>query len=442
MSETYQTMNPATGELVATFPQSSDLEVLTSLEIAHECFNTTWRRYTITNRAKVVARAAAILMENLEEHAQLITLEMGKLIEQSRREVQVSADILKYYADHAESFLRPSEKPSQRAIIHSEPIGVVLAIEPWNFPYSQLARVAGPQIMAGNVLLVKPAPSTPQCALAFARVIQEAECPKGVYTNLFCSIDQVNTLIDDFRVRGVTLTGSERAGSAVAERAGRNLKKTVLELGGSDAAVILEDANMDNAVQCSLKARLITMDRTDAFISGLTSRLSKFVPGKPTDVATTIGPLGSQRSLDIILEQVSISRSHGARVIMGGKRIDCKGFYMEPTIITNISSTNPLFAQETFGPVFSIYTAANETEAVSIANATKFGLGASVYSENKENAHRIGGLLDCGMVFINGPPFLSAEMPWGGVKNSGYGRELGGELGIMEFVNQKMIRLV
>lgn len=451
----YQTVNPTNEKVEKTFPNTSDWEVLEAIATAQRCFDSSWRHSSIAERAKIVSRAAALLKENLETHAQLITLEMGKHIDQARWEISVSSDILQYYADNAESFLKPYDIPKEKATVYAEPVGVILAIEPWNYPYYQLARVAGPQLMAGNVLLLKPAPSTPQCALAFARTFQDAGAPEGAYTNIFSSIAQVNTLIDDFRVRGVCLTGSEKAGAAVAERAGRNLKKVVLELGGSDPVLILEDADLEGSLSPCIMGRLLGMgqscaaskrfiivghERSNTFVQGLTAGLAGLQPGEPTESSTTIGPLASQRGLDLLLDQISKSVEHGAKVVAGGRRISRPGFYVEPTIITNISAENPLFQQETFGPVFSIYTVESEAEAVAIANATKFGLGASVYSADKERAHRVGKMLDCGMVFLNAPAWTSPEMPWGGVKNSGFGKELGGELGIIEFVNKKLVR--
>jgi succinate-semialdehyde dehydrogenase/glutarate-semialdehyde dehydrogenase len=453
--DVYQTINPTNEKVEKTFPLTSDAEVLETLATAQKCFDSNWRHATIADRAKIVSRAAALLKENLETHAQLITLEMGKHIDQARWEVSVSSDILQYYADNAESFLKPHEIPKENATVYTEPIGVILAIEPWNYPYYQLARVAGPQLMAGNVILLKPAPSTPQCALAFARAFQEAGAPAGAYTNIFSSIPQINTLIDDFRVRGVCLTGSERAGAAVAERAGRKLKKVVLELGGSDPVLLLDDADIEGSLGACIMGRLLGMgqscaaskrfiivgkERSDTFVKGLTAGLAPLQPGEPTESSTTIGPLASQRGLDLLLDQISKAVEHGAKVVAGGKRISRPGFYVEPTVITEITAENPLFQQETFGPVFSIYTVESESEAVAIANATQFGLGASVFSADKEKALRVAKLLDCGMVFLNGSVWTSPEMPWGGVKNSGFGRELGGELGIVEFVNKKLIR--
>ncbi|KVW85960.1 NAD-dependent succinate-semialdehyde dehydrogenase [Burkholderia cepacia] len=452
----FETLNPATGEQVKTFPGMTDAEVLAALDTAEQCYQNDWKTRTVHERAKVVARAAAILREKAEEYAGYITLEMGKLIAQSRFEVELSASILEYYATHAETFLKEQTLPeAPGSVVVTEPVGVILAVEPWNFPYYQLARVAGPQIVAGNVVMMKHAPNCPQCALAFARLFEEADAPEGVYTNLFCSVEQIATLIDDFRVRGVTLTGSERAGAAVAERAGRNLKKVVLELGGSDPAIVLEDAPLEDAINqtafgrmintgqgCAATKRFIIVgkERGKQFLDGLIARLSGLTVGDPTDEKTEVGPLASERALEGLLNQIEDAKAHGAKVVLGGKRIDRPGFYLEPTILTNIAADNPLTQQETFGPIVSFYVVANEEEAIKLANATKFGLGASVYSADLDRAKRVAGRIESGMVFINSCAYSGPEVPFGGVKNSGFGRELS-EYGFGEFVNRKLVRV-
>ncbi|TDV38120.1 succinate-semialdehyde dehydrogenase/glutarate-semialdehyde dehydrogenase [Paraburkholderia caballeronis] len=453
---TFETLNPATGEQVKTFPGMTDTEVLAALDTADRRYQNDWKTRPVPERAKVMARAAAILREKAEEYAGYITLEMGKLIAQSRYEVELSASILEYYATHAETFLKDQALPeAPGSVVVTEPVGVILAVEPWNFPYYQLARVAGPQIVAGNVVMMKHAPNCPQCALAFARLFEEAGAPEGVYTNLLCSVEQIATLIDDFRVRGVTLTGSERAGAAVAERAGRNLKKVVLELGGSDPAIVLEDASLEDALNQSAFGRMICMgqacvatkrfivvgkERGKQFLDGLIARMSGLVVGNPADGETEVGPLVSGRALEGLLQQIEDARAHGASVVLGGKRIDRPGFYLEPTIITDIAVDNPLYQQETFGPIASFYVVENEEEAIGLANATKFGLGASVYSADLERAKRVARRIESGMVFINSCAYTGPEVPFGGVKNSGFGRELS-EYGFGEFVNRKLVRI-
>ncbi|TDV20855.1 NAD-dependent succinate-semialdehyde dehydrogenase [Paraburkholderia caballeronis] len=452
----FETLNPATGEQVKTFPGMTDTEVLAALDTADRRYQNDWKTRPVPERAKIMARAAAILREKAEEYAGYITLEMGKLIAQSRYEVELSASILEYYATHAETFLKDQALPeAPGSVVVTEPVGVILAVEPWNFPYYQLARVAGPQIVAGNVVMMKHAPNCPQCALAFARLFEEAGAPEGVYTNLLCSVEQIATLIDDFRVRGVTLTGSERAGAAVAERAGRNLKKVVLELGGSDPAIVLEDASLEDALNQSAFGRMICMgqacvatkrfivvgkERGKQFLDGLIARMSDLVVGNPADGETEVGPLVSGRALEGLLQQIEDARAHGASVVLGGKRIDRPGFYLEPTIITDIAVDNPLYQQETFGPIASFYVVENEEEAIGLANATKFGLGASVYSADLERAKRVARRIESGMVFINSCAYTGPEVPFGGVKNSGFGRELS-EYGFGEFVNRKLVRI-
>ncbi|EXJ93214.1 hypothetical protein A1O3_01771 [Capronia epimyces CBS 606.96] len=455
MARHYQTLNPATGKVVQVFPQISDQDVQTILNKASDRYENDWRFRSVADRASVVAKAAAILRQKTDELAGYITLEMGKLIEQSRFEVKLSADILEYYATYAEDFLkdRPVPNSTHNAIISTEPVGVLLAIEPWNFPYYQLARVAGPQLVVGNTLIVKHARNVPQCALAFARVLEEAGAPDGVYNNIFCGFNQINTIIDDFRVRGVTLTGSEKAGAAVAERAGRQLKKVVLELGGSDPFIVLEDADIEDAVAHGAEGRLVVMgqccvaskrfivvgqERGRRFLEHLTKAFASLKVGDPADSSTSIGPLVSEEGLDTLLKQIESAKAHGARVVTGGKRIDRPGFYVEPTVITDITEDNPLFQEETFGPVVSFYIVDNEEQAIKLANATKFGLGASIFSRDTAHAQAVAKKIDSGMVSINATGQFSAELPFGGVKNSGFGRELG-DLGIGEFVNRKII---
>jgi succinate-semialdehyde dehydrogenase / glutarate-semialdehyde dehydrogenase len=452
----FRTLNPSTGEVVAAFQSMSDTEAFTALSVAEECYQTDWRLRPIADRARLVRRAAEILRERSEEYAQYVTLEMGKLIDGARNEVGLAADILAYYADHAEHFLKARPLPeAPGSVIVMDPIGVILAIEPWNLPYYQLARVVGPQLVAGNVVMVKHAPSVPQCALAFARLFEEAGAPTGAYTNLFVSTDQIGNLIEDQRVRGVTLTGSERAGSSVAERAGKTLKKTVLELGGSDPFIVLEDAPLADAIEAAYQGRMRNMGqsciaskrivvvgkaRGEQFLAGFKERMSKFTAGDPADSRTTLGPVVSEQALNGLLHQIEQAKAHGADVVLGGKRLDRPGFYLEPTIITGITADNPLYQQETFGPVASFYVVESEEEAIRLANATGFGLGATVFTADLDHAEKLARRIDSGMVFINGLVRSRPEVPFGGVKNSGYGRELS-ELGIGEFMNRKLIQI-
>jgi len=452
---TYQTVNPATGEVLDVYPNTSDEELGTLLTRAHNCYDRDWRHRAVEDRARVVKAVAAKLRANAEEYAQYVTLEMGKLIAQARGEVQLAADILDYYAQRAADFLQPiplKERPG--CVVETRPIGIILGVEPWNFPYYQLARVVGPQLMVGNVVMIKHASNVPQCARAFARLFDDVDgAPEGLYTNINASTAQVAALIDDPRVRGATVTGSEKAGAAVAERAGRALKKSVMELGGSDPLIVLEDAPLeaalDNAVwgrmnntgqSCVASKRIIVVGkkRGAAFLDGLTTRMRALRVGDPNDPATTLGPVSSDSALKGLLNQIEAACAAGARVALGGKRVDRPGFFLEATILTNIDSSNPLYTQELFGPVVSFYVVDDEDAAVELANATPFGLGGSVFTADIERGRRIADRIESGMVFINHPTWTAPELPFGGVKNSGYGRELS-ELGFAEFVNRKLI---
>ncbi|MGF6931301.1 succinate-semialdehyde dehydrogenase/glutarate-semialdehyde dehydrogenase [Paraburkholderia sp. UCT70] len=452
----YTTTNPATGELLATYDDISDELLETKLAAAQRAFESDWRRRPVSDRARIVSRAAALLRERADEYAGYLTLEMGKRSGEARKEVESSANILDYYAKHANAYLQPrplAEAPG--AAVHIEPIGVLFGIEPWNFPYYQIARVAGPQLMVGNVLLLKHAESVPQSALAFARLFEEAGAPEGVYTNLFISIDQAGRVIDDPRVQGVTLTGSERAGAAVAERAGRNLKKVVLELGGSDPFIVLEDAPLDWAIQSAVAGRMLNAGqccvgskriivvgktRGDAFLEGFAKQMVTLAPGDPADPATAVAPLSSERALQLLLEQIDRAASHGARIVCGGKRVERPGFFLQPTVLIDISPQNPVFAEELFGPVAAFHIVEDEAAAIVLANGTPYGLGASVFTADTERGERVAAQIDSGMVFINQPFATAAELPFGGVKRSGFGRELS-KLGFDEFVNKKLIRI-
>jgi len=450
----YQTINPTTGELIKTFDEISDEELDLSIKNAQNAFETDWRHRAVAERAALVSQVATLLRSKSDEYAHYLTLEMGKRINEARGEVALSAAILDYYAKNAEKFLAPQALPdTPGAELRTEPIGVLLAIEPWNFPYYQVARVAGPQLVAGNVLLLKHAENVPQSALAFARLFEEAGAPRGVYTNIFASIEQVGRVIDDPRVRGVTVTGSERAGAAVAERSGRNLKKSVMELGGSDPVIVLEDAPIDaaldiaysgrmlnNGQSCVASKRIIVVGkkRGEAFLDGFVQRMKKLSAGDPADPTTTLAPVSSERALNLLLAQIETAKKGGATIALGGKRIDRPGFYIEPTVLTNITATNPIYTEELFGPVASFYVVQDEAEAIDLANATPFGLGASVCTADVDRGRALASRIDSGMVFINQPARTTPHLPFGGIKNSGFGRELS-ELGIGEFVNKKLV---
>ena len=451
----YQTINPATGEVVGTFPSISDADLETALQRATTAYES-WRRRPIAERSGILAAAAALLRDNAEEYASYITLEMGKLHQGALAEVSLSAAILDYYAQNAEAFMVPKRFDGfPGAEVVTRPIGAILAIEPWNFPYYQIARVAGPQLAAGNVLLLKHAECVPQCALAFARLLEQAGAPEGVYTNLFADHDQVGRLIADPRIAGVTVTGSERAGAAVAERAGRHLKKVVMELGGSDPLIVLPDAPLETTIDsaifgrmfnsgqsCVASKRIIVVgkERGEGFIQAYADKVRALKIGDPSDDSTELGPVSSERALTGLLAQIEAASAAGATILAGGKRADRPGFFVEPTIITNISADNPVYRQELFGPIASIYVVDTVDEAVHLANDTPYGLGGSVFGADVATARDVADRIESGMVFVNQPAWTAAELPFGGIKGSGFGRELS-ELGFGEFVNRKLINV-
>jgi succinate-semialdehyde dehydrogenase/glutarate-semialdehyde dehydrogenase len=453
----YQSTNPYNGQIVKSFDDIDDAELLIKLTAAQACFDQVWRHRGFAERKAVLSRAAALMRERTQEFAQLITLEMGKLIAQSEGEVKLSAAILDYYAEHAESFLAPEKLNTAKgdAVVESSPIGVLFGVEPWNYPYYQIVRFAAPNLMAGNVVMVKHASNVPQCALAFERLLEEAGAPAGAYTNLFITKDQVATVIDDDRIRAVALTGSEGAGAVVAQRAGKNLKKSTLELGGSDAFIVLEDADLDSAVKhavsgrmgnsgqaCTASKRFIVVEAlADRFLEKFQTALQGFEAGDPMDRKTTLAPLSSAQALKTLLGQVDEAVSHGARIVMGGQRIEGqRGAFMQPTILTDIEADNPAYMQEFFGPVALFFRVPDEAAAVALANDSPFGLGGSVFTQDVERGKRVARQIDTGMVFINSAAVSMPDLPFGGVKNSGYGRELSGA-GIQEFVNKKLIRV-
>ena len=453
----YQTTNPYNGEVGKIFDEISDAQLEASIKAADDCFRNHWRKTSFEERKAILKRAASIMRERSQGFAELISLEMGKLIAQSQGEVALCAAILDYYADHAEAFLAPEQLASSRgeAMVESSPLGVLFGVEPWNFPYYQLVRFAAPNLMAGNVVLVKHASNVPQCALAFEGLLSDAGAPPGAYTNLFVSKDQIGRIIDDDRVRGVALTGSEGAGAEVAARAGKNLKKTTLELGGSDAFIVLDDADLEKAVKhavsgrmgnagqaCTASKRIIVVESlADRFLEKFQAAMAGFKPGDPMDKETTLAPLSSSQALKTLLGQVEEAVGRGARLLMGGRRIDGeRGEFMQPTILTDIAPDNPAYHQEFFGPVALFFRVPDEDAAVKLANDSPFGLGGSVFTSDIERGRNVARRIDTGMVFINSSAVSSPELPFGGVKNSGYGRELS-SAGIQEFVNKKLIRV-
>jgi succinate-semialdehyde dehydrogenase/glutarate-semialdehyde dehydrogenase len=450
----YQSVNPFDGKTAKTFEELTDAQLEAKIATAQTCYET-WRRKTYAERAVIIAKAAALLHERADEFARIMTLEMGKRISEARGEVEFSSRILAYYAKNAERFLAPVKLNPTVGTAHMEssPIGVIFGVEPWNFPYYQLARVAGPHLMAGNTLMIKHAGIVPGCAIAFEKLLTDAGAPAGLYTNLLISHDQSDTVIDDPRIKGVALTGSVAAGRSVAARAGRNVKISSMELGGADAFIVLEDADLEHTVKWAIWGRMYNCGQTccaakrfivveavaDKFLEKFQAGLAALKPGDPLDPKTTLGPLSSESALVQLLAQVDAAVAGGAKVRLGGKRIDRPGAFMEPTILTEVKPGNPAFRDEFFGPVAMFFKVKDEAAAIALANDSDFGLGGSVWTKDVARGLRVASHVETGMMFINNIDWSDAELPFGGIKDSGYGRELG-DMGIQEFVNKKLVR--
>ena len=450
----YQSINPFDGKTLKSFDTLSDSQLETKLAAAATCFKT-WKHKTYKERAVIVAKAAELMKTHVDDFATLATLEMGKRIDEARGEVNFSSNILDYYAKNAEKFLAPEKlHPSHgEAHMESSPIGVIFCVEPWNFPFYQLARVAGPHLMAGNTLVVKHSSNVPQCAVAFEKLWIDAGAPAGLYTNLFISHEQSDHVIDDPRIKGVALTGSVAAGRSVAAKAGKILKPSSMELGGSDAFIVLDDADLEKTIPWAVWGRMYNQGQTccaskrfivqesiaDRFLERFQAALALQKPGDPMDEKTTKGPMSQEVALVDLLKQIDGAVAHGAKVLMGGKRIDRPGSFMETTILTDVKPNNPAFRAEFFGPVAMFFRVKDEDAAVALANDSDFGLGGSVFTKDVERGKRVASRVDTGMMFINNIDWSDAELPFGGVKNSGYGRELG-DMGIQEFVNKKLVR--
>lgn len=450
----YQTINPFTNELVKEYPPHSDADVESALQKADALYHSDWAKGDIDQRLPILRRLADLMEKQQESLAKIATEDMGKLIEQSRGEVALCAKIARYYADNAKAFLAPVKYDSDLgdAWVEHHPIGVLLAVEPWNFPYYQLMRVLAPNLAAGNPVVVKHASIVPHCAEAFAHLVREAGAPEGAYTNLFITSDQVSNIIADDRVQGVALTGSEKAGGIVAAQAAKKLKKSTLELGGNDVFVVLDDADMEKAVKVGVTARLQNAGQVctaakrfiiheavaDKFLEKYTEAFRQVKMGDPLDESTTLGPLSSKDAVETLTKQVDEAVKNGATLHYGGKPVDHKGNFFEPTILTNITRDNPAYFEEFFGPVAQVYVVKNDDEVVKLANDSHYGLGGAIFSQNIERAKGLASRIETGMVYINSLTDTAPELPFGGVKRSGFGRELS-DLGIKEFVNQKLV---
>jgi succinate-semialdehyde dehydrogenase/glutarate-semialdehyde dehydrogenase len=450
-----QTINPTTNKTVKSFEEMTDTALDAAVAQAATTY-TAWKSTSFSERADLLHNVAARMRDKKDSLAALITLEMGKLIAQAEGEIILSADIIEYYAVNAEKFLVDTHLSPKhgKAFIRHSPIGVLLGVEPWNFPFYQVARFAAPNIMIGNTILVKHASMVPQCAIAIENLFKEAGAPAGLYTNLLLSGKRASALVSDKRIKGVSLTGSEEAGASIASEAGKYLKKSVLELGGSDAFIILEDADIDKAVEwavvgrinnngecCVASKRFIAVEAVaDEFLKKFTAKFAHLKVGDPMDRSTELGPLSSEAAAVQIADQVKRTVDAGATVVLGGKRANRAGAFMEPTILTDIKPGMAAYHEELFGPVASFYRVKDEDAAIDLANDSPFGLGGSVFTQDIERGKRVADRMDTGMVFINHPTWTQADLPFGGTKGSGYGRELSA-LGIEEFVNKKLIRV-
>jgi len=450
-----QTIDPNTNKSVKSFKEMTDEQIEAAVAQSQATYHT-WKNTSYQHRADLLHKVATLMRVKKASLSALITLEMGKIIVQAEGEIELSADIFDYYADHGEEFLTDKILNPEfgKAIVRNSPIGVLLGVMPWNFPFYQVARFAAPNIMVGNTILLKHASIVPQCAAALEGLFEEAQAPAGLYTNLPISGKQASALVADKRIKGVSLTGSEEAGASIATEAGKNLKKVVLELGGNDSFIILEDADLEKTVEwavvgrmnnngqcCVASKRFIAVEAiADEFLKRFTDKLSKMKVGDPMDTATELGPLSSEAAAVHLADQVKRSVEEGAKVLLGGKRADREGAFMEPTILTDLKPGIAAYHEELFGPVASFYRVKDEQAAIELANDSDFGLGASVFTQDIERGKRIADQIDSGMVFINHPTWTQADLPFGGTKRSGFGRELS-ELGIHEFVNKKLIRI-
>ncbi|AWL42235.1 MULTISPECIES: NAD-dependent succinate-semialdehyde dehydrogenase [unclassified Streptomyces] len=452
----FATVSPYTGETQATFPVIEGAEVDSVLDTAGQAFGA-WRKRPIGERAAVIGRAAELMRERKEPLAQLLTLEMGKLISEARGEVDLAASILSYYAENGPAFAENERLDVEEgeAYLVNEPLGVLLGVMPWNFPYYQVVRFAGPNLVLGNTVLVKHAGICPQSALALEQLFRDAEAPQGVYTNLFVSHDEVSRIIDSPVVRGASLTGSERAGAQVAERAGRNMKPSLLELGGSDVFIVLDGEGLERTVGAAVAGRMantgqscvaskrfiVLADVYDAFVDGMRRGFEALRPGDPADEATTLGPLSSEQAASSLADQIRETVDQGAELVLGGHRIDRPGAFVEPTILTGVKPGMRAYAEELFGPAAVVYRVADEDEAVALANDSRYGLGGSVFCADVERGRRVAERVETGMIWVNHPTSTQADLPFGGIKRSGYGRELSA-LGMREFVNRKLVRVL
>ena len=450
----YQVVNPATGQVEKEYPTASDAEIGEILDRAGRGYPE-WRRTAMTERAEILRRVAQLYQDRSAELGAIITREMGKTTAEAQGELEFTVAIYRYYADEGPNLLKDQPLHSNTpgtAWVRKSPIGAVLGIMPWNYPYYQVARFAAPNLIIGNTIVLKHAPQCPESALAMEQIFREAGLPADAYINVFASNEQVAQMIADPRITGVSVTGSERAGSAVAATAGQNLKKIVLELGGSDPFIVLDGADLPSVAKAAAAARMenggqacnaskrmiVTEDVYDEFVSEFTAAMSGYTTGDPTDPATAYGPLSSEQAARNLMDQINDAVSKGAAVHLGGHRVDRPGSFVEATVLSGVTPEMRAYREELFGPAAVVYKVSSADEAVELANSSSYGLGGAVFSDDDALALDVADRLDVGMVWINQPEGGGPELPFGGTKRSGTGRELG-PLGIDEFVNKKLI---
>ena len=449
-------INPATGTPIQSYPECSATEIGESIAQAHQAF-VTWRRTSVAERAAILKQVGERLRRDQESHARLMAQEMGKPLAQGRSEIEKCAWVCDYYAEHGGDFLAPEPVASDasKSFVVFEPLGILLAVMPWNFPFWQVFRAAVPALMAGNAVVLKHASNVPGCAVAIERCFQQAGLPQGLFRSMLVGSARVAKLIEHPLVRAVTLTGSTPAGKAVAATAGAMLKKTVLELGGSDPYIILEDADLDAAAQACAASRLINAGQScisakrfivvesvrASFEARLVQQMQAYRMGDPLQEATTLGPLARRDLRDALHEQVQRSITQGARLLLGGTIPDRPGAYYPPTVLTDVAKGMPAADEETFGPVAAVIPVKDEAQAIHVANDSPFGLGAAVFTANGSRGERMAvEQLEAGCCFVNAFVRSDPRLPFGGIKASGYGRELS-SFGIREFVNIKTIYL-
>lgn len=451
----FQVRNPATGKLVETFPHATDTEIESVVEAAQQAF-LRWKTLPIENRARVVLRAGEIFREKANELAAIVTEEMGKALSEAKAEIALCEGIFGYYGTHGPSLAAdtPVQAPQGGdAMVEKLPIGTLLGIMPWNFPCYQLLRFAIPNLVIGNTVVIKPAESCPRSALLIQEIMSEAGLPAGAYSTIFASHSQIEGMVADPRIQGVSLTGSERAGAAIGELAGRNLKKTVLELGGSDPYIILDTDDVRQSARaawttrlsnmgqsCNSNKRMIVMDEVfDEFVSELTRLAKDLKPGDPKlEEDGTFSPMASRAAAEQIAEQVRDAVEKGATLHAGGTLVEGSGAYMAPTVLTGVTEQMRAYHEELFGPVAVVYRVSSEDEAIRLANDSAYGLGASVFSTDVDRATKVARRLETGMTHVNTAAAYGAQLPFGGIKRSGFGRELGPE-GMDEFINKRLL---